>query len=62
MAEDTIDEGNVVILKSGGPKMTVVWVDEFKASCTWFDKDQKIQQQSFNLSSLERESGESGFF
>ena len=46
-------KGDVVRLKTGGPRMTV---DELltigKVSCVWFDADQKIQRESFNPESL----------
>jgi len=50
MANDAIKDGDIVQLKSGGPKMTVngkgttsghVW-------CTWFDKEGKPQSGEFN--------------
>ena len=31
-----ITAGSVVQLKSGGPKMTVKWVDDTEAYCEWF--------------------------
>ena len=53
---DEIKAGDVVKLKSGGPKMTVSWVaDELgtlTAGCTWFVKDQK-QFDKFPVTSLE---------
>lgn len=33
----TIEAGSVVTLKSGGPKMTVRWVEDGDAYCQWFD-------------------------
>lgn len=30
-----IEVGSVVQLKSGGPKMTVEWINEDKITCTW---------------------------
>ena len=36
-----IDNGSVVILKSGGPHMTVEELGEHKdARCTWFTEDE----------------------
>lgn len=34
-----ISAGSVVQLKSGGPKMTVRWVEEGEAYCEWFSRD-----------------------
>jgi uncharacterized protein YodC (DUF2158 family) len=51
-----IKPGNVVQLKSGGPKMTVSAVYRNadgvpSAYCAWFDGE-KAQQQSFPITSL----------
>ena len=31
-----VQVGDVVRMKSGGPKMTVIQIDEFTAWCRWF--------------------------
>ena len=46
MAEHVIQIGDIVRLKSGGPKMTVENVGEYTgtkngAACTWFDEENK---------------------
>ena len=56
-------KGDVVVLKSGGPKMTVekysqdVGWDYSKESddrviCNWFDSDIKLQSREFNQETL----------
>lgn len=37
MAE-TINAGDVVVLKSGSPKMTVLWVSEGNARLIWYNE------------------------
>lgn len=52
----TFNVGDVVQLKSGGPKMTVHGNGHYDGNnllCVWFDKDQKIQSGDFNPSALE---------
>ncbi len=48
---DTISPGDVVRLKSGGPEMTVDWVEKEKACCTWFSGP-KPETKAFPLTSL----------
>ena len=47
--------GDVVVLKSGGPKMTVEHVDRVPQIilCSWFDGKEK-KQDSFSPDALER--------
>lgn len=51
--EGTINAGDIVRLKSGGPKMTVTCVNEaldkknFWCHCSWFDNDRKPQTTIF---------------
>ena len=47
-----IQPGDVVILKSGSPPMTVEAVEEGKAWCTWFDGS-KALRHVFPLHALE---------
>lgn len=55
---DQIAPGDVVKLKSGGPKMTVVAVDEAEftgertAWCEWFDKGPIAKSATFSLVAL----------
>jgi uncharacterized protein YodC (DUF2158 family) len=50
--------GDVVVLKSGSPKMTVAGVlDDGAVRCDWFDKDGKAQYKVFSGASLEKASG-----
>ena len=59
MAE--IKEGNTVVLKSGGPTMTIksIFNDDGvpTAMCIWFDKDEKPQQMPYSLNVLEPDDG-----
>lgn len=55
--------GDVVILKSGGPRMTIQEIANYgfgttddgtkQAKCTWFDKDHKKFEDLFELETLE---------
>lgn len=54
-----LQPGDVVRLKSGSPDMTVRWVSDGDAHCTWFDKtDQKTG--SFPEAALEKAPPKSG--
>ncbi|WP_283629233.1 YodC family protein [Shewanella baltica] len=48
--------GDVVRLKSGGPLMTVAYVEEDYGTCTcnWFN-DKKLESSSFSIKTLEIE-------
>jgi uncharacterized protein YodC (DUF2158 family) len=51
-------EGETVRLKSGGPLMTVKTLQsEGTLWCEWFDKDEKLQGDSFKPASLEADDG-----
>jgi len=43
--------GDVVQLKSGGPKMTIRWIEDDEAYCEWFDGKKKLGDK-FTLTSL----------
>ncbi len=44
--------GDVVQLKSGGPLMTVSDIDNDEVYCNWFDKNNKLVENSFRLLQL----------
>jgi uncharacterized protein YodC (DUF2158 family) len=50
-----IKPGDKVVLKSGGPNMTVEAISETTeyAVCTWFNEKNEYRQMNFNLVSLE---------
>lgn len=48
---DQIQAGSVVQLKSGGPRMTVNFVEKGEAACTWFEGAKKMNSR-FALTSL----------
>ncbi|ENO1790665.1 TPA: DUF2158 domain-containing protein [Vibrio alginolyticus] len=55
------EEGDVVRLKSGGPNMTVVEVDEeYGCFCQWFDEKGNLTQSTFNSKALEKPSDDAG--
>lgn len=51
---NSFSAGDVVQLKSGGPRMTILWIDDNgNATCSWFDKSGKALEQVFPLASLQ---------
>ncbi len=52
MAEK-IEVGTVVRLKSGGPKMTVQWIEDDMAGCVWFDSKGAQQAGNYPIATLE---------
>ena len=48
-----MEPGDVVKLKSGGPPMTIAWIDGKQAWCDWIDEG-KPQGHKFYLSVLEK--------
>lgn len=53
MSNESYKPGDVVTLKSGGPAMTVAWVDGNEAYCEWF-VESKVTGAKFPLTSLEK--------
>jgi len=49
-----LEEGKIVWLKSGGPKMTVKFFHQAsqKWRCTWFDSKQQIMEAFFEEAQL----------
>jgi len=47
-------KGDVVILKSGGPPMTVArYMENGRVACIWFDESQKHNSKGFEEDTLE---------
>ena len=47
-----VQRGDLVRLKSGGPRMTVKFVEREEAACSWFD-GLKVVEHRFDVESLE---------
>lgn len=65
MANETFKAGDVVKLRSGGPEMTVDYVeDNGYAYCTWYDFNTHAlnSERAFRLTSLKIVSEKSGSF
>lgn len=63
------NQGDVVILKSGGPKMTIEnyhvhvgfnssSVSDHLVDCTWFDNEGVLQSRTFEQDALKKENDE----
>jgi uncharacterized protein YodC (DUF2158 family) len=52
MPEQQFKPGDIVSLRSGGPRMTIASIDGQMAYCEWFSDDQHPQSKSFALTSL----------
>ena len=51
---DELEVGDVVKLKSGGPKMTIKWLEPLTlANCQWFVGD-TLKEGNFSLASLQK--------
>lgn len=53
----TIKRGSIVWLKSGGPKMTVMWEGDYRSSwvCTWFNEKDEVKEYIFPEPALTEE-------
>lgn len=45
---------DVVVLKSGGPKMIVGKIDQWGLHCTWFSDEKRLMAASFPPESLKK--------
>lgn len=45
--------GDIVVLKSGGPEMTVDFIVDTDVTCNWFS-DNKLHNETFNEASLKK--------
>lgn len=50
---DTFQVGDVVLLKSGDPRMTVESMNGESADCVWFE-DNSLQRNTFNIATLKK--------
>jgi uncharacterized protein YodC (DUF2158 family) len=48
-----LQAGDVVVLNSGGPNMTVKWVEGTECYCEWFD-GKKVVGSNFDLPQLRK--------
>ncbi len=49
-----MQKGDVVKLKSGGPKMTIIAIRENGVWCSWFLDDHELKEGEFSLESLKK--------
>jgi len=47
-------KGDIVRLKSGGPKMTVSSVKATAIACQWFDRNGKTHKSDFDVEMVEK--------
>lgn len=55
VTDNQFQPGDVVSLRSGGPRMTVAMISGPNAFCEWFTDDQHLQSRSFVVTSLKFE-------
>jgi uncharacterized protein YodC (DUF2158 family) len=48
--------GDVAVLKSGGPKMTVFLIETQTYGCVWFDSESRVYRRRFGKSLLKKTS------
>lgn len=48
VASIPFNTGDLVVIKSGGPIMTVRWVECSEVECMWFDREGKLESVSFS--------------
>lgn len=61
MSKDTLNVGDTVTLKSGGPFMTIESVEGGVCKCTWFDDKNQLQQATLNSNLLKRREPAEGY-
>ena len=55
MDEEKLKVGDVVMLKSGGPSMTIIETEKISeqyVTCQWFNEDNKLQKENFRKEAL----------
>lgn len=49
-----IKSGDIMLLQSGGPTMTVEYVNGDTVRCVWFDGNHELHREEFNKNSLRK--------
>nr|WP_281722858.1 DUF2158 domain-containing protein [Nitrosomonas nitrosa] len=49
-----LKKGDVVRLKSGGPKMTIKFIEGETVACVWFNEKNQKQEAAFEAEMLEK--------
>ena len=53
MTDTTFSVGDVVVLKSDGPKMTIEKIDSDQCHCVWFENDNTEKRSAFSFKLLD---------
>lgn len=51
-AKVELKPGDVVMLNSGGPMMCIANIRDGKATCSWFDREERYHRENVPLESL----------
>ena len=60
MPDSDFEIGDIVMLKSGGPPMTVHLVQAAAVTCVWFDANEEHQKLKFTKNTLRHCDSEDG--
>jgi uncharacterized protein YodC (DUF2158 family) len=60
MADEPLRPGDVVELKSGGPRMTITSIRNDEANVAWFDDEGEQHETGFKVVALRKADGSEG--